>query len=286
MSGMFSADFESIDDKVIAKDVKLSEIENQHIIRTAIAQNPFFHFDKLSKYFPNIPSTSFFINDKNYLGNLEIAFIGNKKRLENISNKDYLLAIQSLLSTIENEIKANVTQYEGSDYIHKKVHEVFRDKPLRINKYDERADGQESLVVNEPWYVYNANYGTSEEKDFVKMFAKRFESLDKKFDNIFLIRNEREIKIIDKLGRAFEPDFLLFCKQKEGEELTFQVFIEPKGGHLISHDKWKEDFLKELEGEKRIIKINTDRYRITGVPFYNNKIENDFKKSLESVLEV
>jgi type III restriction enzyme len=157
---------------------------------------------------------------------------------------------------------------------------------LRINKYDERADGQESLVVNEPWYVYNANYGTSEEKDFVKMFAKRFESLDKKFDNIFLIRNEREIKIIDKLGRAFEPDFLLFCKQKEGEELTFQVFIEPKGGHLISHDKWKEDFLKELEGEKRIIKINTDRYRITGVPFYNNKIENDFKKSLESVLEV
>lgn len=286
MSGMFSSDFESIDDKVIAKDVKLSEIENQHIIRTAIAQNPFFHFDKLSKYFPNIPSTSFFINDKGYLGNLEIAFIGNKKRLENISNKDYLLAIQSLLSTIENEIKANVTQYEGSDYIHKKVYEVFKDKPLRINKYDERADGQESLVVNEPWYVYNANYGTSEEKDFVKMFAKRFESLDKKFDNIFLIRNEREIKIIDKLGRAFEPDFLLFCKQKEGEELTFQVFIEPKGGHLISHDKWKEDFLKELEVEKRTIKINTDRYRITGVPFYNNKIENDFKKSLESVLEV
>ena len=76
------------------------------------------------------------------------------------------------------------------------------------------------------------------------------------------------------------------AEQKEGEELTFQVFIEPKGGHLISHDKWKEDFLKELEEEKRIIKINTDRYRITGVPFYNNKIENDFKKSLESVLEV
>ena len=44
--------------------------------------------------------------------------------------------------------------------------------------------------------------------------------------------------------------------------------------------------IKKTEGEKRIIKINTDRYRITGVSFYNNKIENDFKKSLESVLEV
>ena len=74
------------------------------------------------------------------------------------------------------------------------------------------------------------------------MFARRFESLEKKFENIYLIRNEREIKIIDKLGRAFEPDFILFCKKKEKKELTYQVFIEPKGGHLIAHDKWKEDF--------------------------------------------
>ena len=191
-----------------------------------------------------------------------------------------------MLSSIETEIKANLTQYEGSDYIQKRVHEVFRDKSLRINKYDERADGQESFVVNEPWYVYNANYGTSEEKDFVKMFSKRFESLNSKFDNIFLIRNEREVKIIDKLGRAFEPDFILFCKQKDGEELTFQVFIEPKGGHLLTHDKWKEDFLKEIKEEKKTIKISTDKYLITGVPFYNNKIENEFRGSLEDVLEM
>ncbi len=286
MSGMFSTDYEITEDKNIAKDIKLNEIFDQHIIRYALAQNPFFHFNSLSKYFPNVPSTSFFIQNENYLGNVEIAFVGTKNRLENISNKDYLLAIQGLLSTIEIEIKSNLTQYEGSDYIQKKVHEVFKDKPLRINKYDERADGQESFVVNEPWYVYNANFGTSEEKDFVKMFAKRFESLNTKFDNIFLIRNEREVKIIDKLGRAFEPDFILFCKQKDGEELTFQVFIEPKGGHLLTHDKWKEDFLKEIKSEKKTIKINTDKYLITGVPFYNNKIENEFRSSLEDVLGI
>jgi type III restriction enzyme len=99
-----------------------------------------------------------------------------------------------------------------------------------------------------------------------------------------LIRNEREVKIIDKLGRAFEPDFILFCKQKDGEELTFQVFIEPKGGHLLTHDKWKEDFLKEIKAERKTIKINTDKYLITGVPFYNNTIENEFRSSLEDVL--
>jgi type III restriction enzyme len=57
-----------------------------------------------------------------------------------------------------------------------------------------------------------------------------------------LIRNEREIKIIDKLGRAFEPDFLLLCKQRTEEELTYQIFIEPKGNHLIAHDAWEKEF--------------------------------------------
>ena len=284
MVGFFKDDYE-IDESPRAEDIPLKSIE-KHIIRFALSQNPFYYFDNLSKYFPNVESTSNFIVNENYLGNLGIAFVGTQKRLSDITNKDYLLAIQGLLSNIEFEIKANLTQFEGSDYLQKKVHEVFKDKPLRINKYDERADGQESFVVNEPWYVYNANHGTSEEKDFVKMFAKRFESINKKFENIYLIRNERELKIIDKLGRAFEPDFILFCKEKSGEELTYQVFIEPKGGHLLVNDKWKEDFLQEIKEEKKTIKIDTDKYRITGVPFYNNANENEFSQSLDSTLEI
>jgi type III restriction enzyme len=110
--------------------------------------------------------------------------------------------------------------------------------------------------------------------------------LGHKFENIYLIRNEREIKIIDKLGRAFEPDFILFCKQKKDKELTYQVFIEPKGAHLVAHDKWKEDFLKEIREEERTIKIYTDNYLITGVPFYNNENENEFKKTLEETLKI
>jgi len=58
------------------------------------------------------------------------------------------------------------------------------------------------------------------------MFARRFESLNQKYKDIYLLRNERELKIFDKLGRAFEPDFILFCKQKENEEYVYQVFNE------------------------------------------------------------
>ena len=142
------------------------------------------------------------------------------------------------------------------------------------------------MVASEPWYVYNANYGTSEEKKFVELFSRRFEGLQQKFENIYLIRNEREIKIFDKFGRAFEPDFLLFCKQREGEQMTFQVFIEPKGEHLKAHDKWKEDFLKEIRTKQKTIKIHTDTYLITAVPFYNYNNENEFKKTLEETLMI
>lgn len=285
MSGVFNIEEETTTDKIESKDIKLSAIP-KHIIRYALSQNPFFYYDSLERYFPNVGSLSNFIDNSDYLGNLEITFNGTKSRLAAIINTDYLLSIQGLLQAIEMEIKSNLKEFEGSDYIKDYVHKVFKDKEIKVYKDSERADGQEALVTNESWYVYNANYGTSEEKAFVAMFARRFESLNQKFKNIYLIRNEREIKIIDKLGRAFEPDFILFCKQKKGKELTYQVFIEPKGAYLVANDKWKEDFLKEIREEARTIKIHTDNYVITGVPFYNNANENNFKKTLEDTLNL
>lgn len=285
VSGVFHTAEEIATEKIISKDVELSTIP-KHIIRFALAQNPFFYFDNLAKYFPNLPSLSHFIESSDYLGGLEITFKGANTRLATLTHQDYLLAIQGLLQNIEAEIKTNLSIFEGSDYVKEYIHKVFTDKEIRIDKASERAKGQESLVANEPWYVYNANYGTSEEKDFVAMFARRFESIGKKFKDIYLIRNERAIKIIDKLGRAFEPDFILFCKQKEDKELVYQVFIEPKGEHLIANDKWKADFLKEIREAEKIIKIHTDNYLITGVPFYSNLVENEFRKTLESILKI
>lgn len=268
---------------VIQKDILLSHIP-QHIVRYALTQNPFFYFDSLVRYFPNMGSLSNFITSTDYLGGLEITFKATATRLNDISNFDYLMAIQSLLQAIEDEIKSNLVQYEGSNYISKPIHKVFTDKEIKVYKDSERADGQLDVVSEPDWYVYNANYGTSEEKAFVRMFASRFDQIQANFEHIYLIRNERAVKIIDKLGRAFEPDFILFCKQKSGEALTYQVFIEPKGRHLKAHDRWKADFLATIRAEKRTLAIHSDKYRITGVPFYNYEYENEFKAALDNVL--
>lgn len=266
------------------KDIRLTEIP-KNIVCFALSQNPFFYFDNLSRYFPNIGSLSNFITNKDYLADLEITFSGTTNRLKEISHFDYLQALNGLLQKIEADVKGSSTEYEGSEFIYRKIHEVFPDKKdIRFSKDPQREEGQEAMLVNEPWYVYNANYGTSEERSFVSLFAKRFEGLDRKFENIYLIRNEREVKIFDKVGRAFEPDFLLFCKQRDGEQITYQVFIEPKGEHLKGHDQWKEDFLKEIRTEQRTIKIHTDTYLITAVPFYNYNNENEFRVRLEETL--
>ncbi|PZO27925.1 MAG: type III deoxyribonuclease [Flavobacteriaceae bacterium] len=285
ISNVFNTEEEAITDKIDKKDIKLSTIPN-HIVRFALAQNPFYYFDSLERYFPNVGSLSSFIESIDYLGGLEITFNGSTSRLADINNKDYLIAIQGLLQSIESEIKSNLTEFEGSDYFKEYVHKVFKDKKIKVYKDNERANGQEDVVKEASWYVYNANYGTSEEKKFVELFSRRFENLEKKFKNIYLIRNEREIKIIDKLGRAFEPDFILFCKQKKDRELLYQVFIEPKGNGFMANDRWKEDFLKDIREEEKIIKIDTDNYLITGVPFYNYENENEFKKTLEDTLKI
>ncbi|MBK9212202.1 MAG: DEAD/DEAH box helicase family protein [Saprospiraceae bacterium] len=276
---------ESNDEVIKQKAVKLIEMPI-NIIRFALSQNPFYYFDSLSHYFPKVGSLSNFIESKGFLAGLEITFLGTANRLKEINHFDYLQAVNGMLQNIKAEIKSNSTEYEGSEFFERKVYEVFPDKKeVRFKKGPEREEGQQALLANEPWYAYNANYGTIEERSFVTLFASRFEGLNQKFENIYLIRNEREIKIFDKLGRAFEPDFLLFCKQRDGEQITFQVFIEPKGAHLIAHDKWKEDFLKKISEEQKTVKIHTDTYIITAVPFYNYTSENEFKTKLESTLQ-
>ncbi|HTO38264.1 MAG TPA: hypothetical protein VL021_07560, partial [Brumimicrobium sp.] len=286
---MSSAFFElenpiSNEEVIKGKEVSISAIPT-HIIRFALSQNPFFYHDNLTHYFPHLNSIMDFIESKDYLGELKITFKGTHNRLQDITHFDYLQALNGLLQTIEAEIKGNSTEYEGSEFIKKYVHQVFTDKEIRVRKGDEREDGQESLIANEPWYAYNANFGTSEEKSFIELFAKKFESLQQRYEDIYILRNERELAIYDKQGRRFEPDFLLFCKKKK-ENIAYQVFVEPKGKHLIAHDKWKEDFLNEIAEDKKLIEIHSDKYLLTAVPFYNYDNENEFRKALEDVLEV
>ena len=231
-----------------------------------------------------------FIESQNYLGSLEITFQGKSEALYNLSNKAMFEGVLGLLRQIETELNNNTIEYIGTrEFKFKLVSDVFRDKILKLDKESEQANGDEHFVKDRDWYVFNANYGTSEEKTFVRMLERQIETLKQQYDGIYLIRNERHFKLYNfKDGQGFEPDFVLFLREKNGEMLTYQIFIEPKGKHLKEYDKWKQDFLEEITENFKaktlefLTQSKKQKYRLVGVIFYNNLDENRFKKEFRT----
>lgn len=271
------------------RDVKVWGIE-RNIVQSAVARNPFFTFSTLKRYFPHLASICDFIALDEYLGGLEITFQGNLYGLDD-NRAEKLAAMSGLLSQIELEIRANVTDYEGTrDFKRNWVREVFKEKLLKFDANNPRAaeDAQfDHFVSAKVWFAFNTVYGTSEEKAFVRMLDRQMQKLQEQYEDIYLLRNEGHFAIYNFAdGQAFQPDFVLFMRKKGGESLIYQLFIEPKGRHLKEHDRWKEIFLKEITADfgDRALMFEDKKYRLTGVPFYNNEDENQFRASLESVL--
>ena len=132
-------------------------------------------------------------------------------------------------------------------------------------------------LSDKSWYIQNENFGTSEEKYLVKLIHNVIDKLKQKFDDVYLLRNERFFQIYRfSDGKAFEPDFVLFLKEKiTGKEVLFQLFIEPKGEHLLITDKWKEEFLEEIKLNYNVTEIlDNSNFRIIGMPFYNEILQN------------
>ena len=267
------------------QDMRIKDI-GRNIVQSAIARNPFFRFASLKRYFPNIESIRDFISSENYLGGLEITFEGQVSALQD-NRAEQRDAICGLLRQIESEIRQQITEYEGSrDFRSDRVHEVFKDKVLKFDAQNPRAEEDTQFahfVSAKDWFAFNTVYGTSEEKAFVQMLDREMDTLTENYDEIYLLRNERHFKIYNfDDGQAFEPDFVLFLSEKDGNMLTYQMFIEPKGKHLKAHDQWKADFLKQVTDrfQEKTLVFEDKRYRLIGVPFYNNEEENEFRNSL------
>ncbi len=273
--------------KAERKDIAVRDIPT-HIIRNAIARNSFFSFLSIKTYLPYCTSIRQFIEDENYLAGLEITFQGNKEELSFLSNQIQLDAMIGLLEQIESELRQNTTEYKGTEAFKKNsINHIFKDKNLRLSDNSERSNGDESFTSDRNWYAFNANYGTQEEKSFVYMLDRQIDKLKDRYDEIHLVRNERHFKIYNfDDGQAFEPDFVLFLRTKEEPICIYQVFIEPKGRYLQEHDRWKQDFLEQI-GKTLEFKTQdrTQKYRLVGVPFYDNENENEFKQNLYEALK-
>lgn len=274
--------------KELPRDIGLSSID-KHIIQKAISKCIFFRFYNFTKYFPNLNSIKEFIESNEYLNDFKITFIGIEEKINNISNLDKLNGVIKLLNEIEKEIKTNIFEYEGTEeFSPQNISSIFKNETILNISDKERKDGQLEFIFDKDWYVYNANYGTTYEKELVKTISKQIEEFKKKYEEVYLLRNEQFFSIFNfKDGQAFMPDFVLYLKNKE-DKVRYQIFIEPKGEYLEEKDRWKEDFLlaiKKKFGKERLLKFNeTKKYRIFGVKFYNPSNENKFQEELNEII--
>ena len=267
------------------RDISVVNIE-QNIVRTAIARNPFFTFASLKKYCPNLTSVREFMTSEDYLGGLAITFKGNLSHLEK-KRSVKLSACQGLLSQIETEIREQVTEYEGTKHFRpKQVHDIFKDKLLKFDARNPRATIDRQFE-NENWYAFDTLYGTSEEKAFVDLLIRKVKDLAVDYDEIYLLRNENHFAIYNfSDGQAFYPDFALFLQEKKGKLVYFQFFVEPKGKFLQPADRWKENFMRDIttEFKGKLLTFENTKYRLIGLPFYDEENENPFWDALNAAL--
>ena len=272
-------------------DIGLVDIE-PNIVQSAIARNAFFTFASLKRYFPHLRSMHEFRTSENYLGGLEITFKGDMSQLED-NPREKLTACCDLLHKVESELRAQITDYKGTiDFHPRQIQAIFTDKTLnfaasraQINRVSE--DFNQYFLPGKEWFAYDTLYGTSEEQGLVKFLTRWLRKWESTYDVRYLLRNERQFAIYNfSDGRAFEPDFVLFLGKTNGESAIYQLFIEPKGNQLRLPDRWKEDFLKEIDAKyHRSTLTENSEYRVIGIPFYTQIYENDFGSALNEALE-
>lgn len=174
------------------------------------------------------------------------------------------------------------------------------------------------------WYAYTDCFGTAEEKELIKYIDAIYSKLHDKYqEEVWLVRNELDFKIYSfDDGRAFAPDFVLFLRRKvvandsfPSQELVtndsyrsedvvakeslpsqadydnLQIFIEPKGTHLIANDQWKQDFLNQIAGKADlgVFTLQGEQFNIYGLPFFNTKIaqtQNNFEAAFRQLTDI
>lgn len=257
---------------------------NYSLVHRALRRINVFKFTVLRGYFPNLKSTREFIIDNSYLGGVRMLI---ESRDETPTPETYFQTCMTVLTKIGGEISAIKESYDGTtDFTDKKFSEVFRSKTLHITDPHGEGEGvsQYSTAIRPTWrinlgaadwFVFNDNFGTTEEKAFVAHFATYVKQLKLEYEKVYLVRNERQLVLYSfDGGERFEPDYLLFLRRKKANGYEqYQIFVEPKGNHLLAQDKWKEDFLLQIENRGIAKKTFADdtEYHVWGLPFYNQQ---------------
>ena len=264
------------------KEIQITEeYFSRPIIYKALmsSENDFFRFENLRHHLIGIKTIDELI-DK-YLPMYTIKYTyEDGKDISLLSAQEKLqLLVGVILPEVRKSIDLNMPRIIGSNKFRPvTLADIFaQEKSIYLTSFptidpvtgekifistDERAKSQTEHddpelqfdVKTADWYAYDENYGTSEEKKFVKWMATQIDNLymDYPGSEIFVIRNELDYWLFGFDGRRFSPDYLLIINDVMNKKMYYQCLIEPKGGHILEQDKWKEDSLLMLNESSEV----------------------------------
>jgi type III restriction enzyme len=285
-----------VSESLEALTFKFGKVIGNNIVRMAINRNKKFSFDNLQKAFVGLSSVAGFIG---MLSDIDMRVECQYQLVNDLTPDDKLYITEKLLHHIEKDLIATEERFFGSEKFEQyKIKDLFEDNILRKYTINHQSQAEFGLSQKNPaetqyfedldnlnWYAYDDNFGTSEEKLLVRLIKDLMTELEEKWTDIYLLRNEKAVKIysFDK-GQAFEPDFLMFANDKKTGNVSWQIFIEPKGSQFLDSDNtfknskegWKQEFLHQIsERDEARTLVDDDRYRIVGLPFFNEVVSKD-----------
>jgi type III restriction enzyme len=283
----------------------LGEYAPKNIISFALNSNKNLTFDKLKTAFPKLKSVSEYIE---CLSKHKVLIETNG---EVLTNKDLLFIAKKVIESVEINVKQeqkrlvvtkHFTPKKINTYFDVKIERRYKKSDSEVGKSQNSTSNTYYVnLQNLDYYVYDDNFGTSEEKSFVKWFNDNFMQTDTLKNNgwsdIFLFRNEKKVKLYswfqENLGEGFEPDFVLIMQKNK---INYVFYIEPKGNQFLDKngkfkdgkEGWKEEFLLQIENivtAQQAKMKDTKNWKVIGFPFYNEKntkteFEREFRNKI------
>ncbi|HEZ6256396.1 TPA: DEAD/DEAH box helicase family protein [Neisseria meningitidis] len=262
--------------------IKMSEME-RHIFNKALHikgknSQSLFHFNRLQSKL-DIQNRNELQN--NLLKDWQIEFLGLGQDKQ-VRPDDKLAGCLKILEMVEKHLNESDMLFIGTkEFTPKKLWEIFGTPKQKWVKKD---DVKTTIATQNDWYVMDNFAGTSLEEALIQFISARLGDLKSQYD-VHLIRNGEVFKLNNFAdGEGFMPDFILLLKDKQksssngvNDFLHYQIFIEPKGEHLVKTDRWKEEFLEAITaeyGKDKILQKDTPHYRLIGLPFFTDHQKN------------
>ena len=272
---------------------------DRRLIKKAMARDRFYRYDVLSTYVPKLKSMEEFIMSDAWLGRLKVVALVSDDSIE-FSMEERCQIVQKALTKIKEKIKQNYQKKRGTkEFYPVSISSIVHDYSKRVYT-GERSQVSESIfsvdMSKKSWFVYDRAIVDHLEHEFIGMIGRFVDDneLTKKYDDVYLIRNEETIdglKIFEfqpgedgvRHYQGFMPDFILYLADRD-QQLAYQIFAEPKGDQLLNKDGWKQTLLESLDNIEVI--AENGKIKLLGLKFYLRGDQNHIEEELSNKLGI